>query len=99
VEAGREPSSVERSINLSFALSTEDVGVMKAQLHKQWGPAADRIISGSVLGRPEDAMEQISAFVEAGAQLVNIAIRPPWNQELLAEYVENVVPQMKRHWG
>jgi alkanesulfonate monooxygenase SsuD/methylene tetrahydromethanopterin reductase-like flavin-dependent oxidoreductase (luciferase family) len=99
VDAGREPSSVERSINLSYALSTEDVGVVKAQLQEQWGPAADRIISGSLLGRPEDAMEQVAAFVEAGAQLVNIAIRPPWNQELLAEYVEKVVPQMKREWG
>ena len=65
----------------------------------QWGPAADRIIAGSLLGRPEDAMEQIAAFVESGAELVNIAIRPPWNQELLAEYFETIVPMMKKEWS
>jgi len=99
VAAGREPSAVERSINLSYALSTDDVGVVKSQLHDQWGPAAERIISGSLLGRPDDAIEQVAAFVEAGAELVNIAIRPPWNQDLLAEYVEKIVPLMKREWG
>ena len=68
-------------------------------MRTQWGPAADRIIAGSLLGRPEDAMEQIAAFVESGAELVNIAIRPPWNQELLAEYFETIVPMMKKEWS
>jgi alkanesulfonate monooxygenase SsuD/methylene tetrahydromethanopterin reductase-like flavin-dependent oxidoreductase (luciferase family) len=99
IQAGREPASVERSINLSWGLSTNDIGVVKTQLHEQWGASADRIISGSLLGRPQDVMEQVATFVDAGAQLVNIAIRPPWNQELLAEYVENIVPLMKQEWG
>ena len=47
---------------------------------------------------PEDAMEQIAPFVEAGAQMVNIAIRPPWPQELVAEYVETIIPMMKKEW-
>jgi alkanesulfonate monooxygenase SsuD/methylene tetrahydromethanopterin reductase-like flavin-dependent oxidoreductase (luciferase family) len=99
VKAGREPSVVERSINLSYALSTDDVGVVKSQLETQWGAASERIISGSLLGRPQDAIEQIAPFVEAGAQMVNIAIRPPWNQELLAEYIETVVPMMRKEWS
>ena len=99
VKAGRQPSDVERSINLSYALSTEDVGVVKAQLETQWGAASERIISGSLLGRPEDAMEQIAPFIEAGAQMVNIAIRPPWNQDILAEYIQNVIPAMRKEWS
>lgn len=98
-KAGRDASAVERSINLSFGLSTDDIGVVKAQLQTQWGAASERIISGSLLGRPEDAMEQIAPFVEAGAQMVNIAIRPPWPQELVAEYVETIFPQMKKEWA
>jgi alkanesulfonate monooxygenase SsuD/methylene tetrahydromethanopterin reductase-like flavin-dependent oxidoreductase (luciferase family) len=98
VKAGRQPSDVERSINLSYALSTEDVGVVKAQLETQWGAASERIISGSLLGRPEDAMEQVAPFIEAGAQMVNIAIRPPWNQDILAEYIETVIPAMRKEW-
>lgn len=98
-EAGRDPVAVERSINLSYGFSRDDVSVVKKQLENQWGGAAERIISGSLLGRPSDAMEQIAPFVEAGAQLVNIAIRPPWDPELLDEYVETVVPRMRREWS
>jgi alkanesulfonate monooxygenase SsuD/methylene tetrahydromethanopterin reductase-like flavin-dependent oxidoreductase (luciferase family) len=98
-KAGRVPTDVERSINLSFGLSTEDIGVVTQQLQEQWGAASERIIAGSLLGRPEDAMEQVAPFVEAGAQLINIAIRPPWNQEILTEYIETIVPMMKKEWG
>lgn len=94
--AGRDPSGVERSINLSWGVSRDDISVVESQMRTQWGQAADRIISGSLLGRPSDAPEQISRFVEAGAQMVNIAIRPPWDQDLLAEYVEHIVPAMRR---
>jgi alkanesulfonate monooxygenase SsuD/methylene tetrahydromethanopterin reductase-like flavin-dependent oxidoreductase (luciferase family) len=90
---------VERSVNLSYALSAQDPAVVRAHLESQWGPGASRIIGGSLLGRPSDAMEQIAGFVEAGAQLVNIAIRPPWDQDILADYIENVVPLMKKEWG
>ena len=98
VQAGREPAAVERSINLSFGLSAQDIGAVKNQLQQQWGGAADRIIAWSLLGRPEDAMEQIAPFIAAGAQMVNIAIRPPWDQDMVANYVENIVPMMKREW-
>lgn len=94
-KAGRDPSAVERSINLSWGLSTNDVSVVKEQLRGQWGAAAERIISGSLLGRPEDAVEQVARFVDAGAQLVNVAIRPPWDEDLLREYVEVTVPLMR----
>jgi hypothetical protein len=44
-------------------------------------------------------MEQVAPFVEAGAQLINIAIRPPWDMELLAQYVQDIIPMMKKEWG
>lgn len=99
VKAGRKPTDVERSINLSFGLSTDDIGNVKNQLRAQWGEAADRIIAGSLLGRPQDVMEQVAPFIASGAQLINIAIRPPWDQDLLADYIENIVPLMKKEWA
>ena len=97
--AGRSPSDVERSINLSYGLSTDDVSVVTSRLRDQWGAAADRIIDGSLLGRPGDVVEQVARFVEAGAQLINIAIRPPWDIDVLREYVEDIVPQMRREFA
>jgi alkanesulfonate monooxygenase SsuD/methylene tetrahydromethanopterin reductase-like flavin-dependent oxidoreductase (luciferase family) len=68
-------------------------------LENQWGAAAERIISGSLLGRPDDAIEQVAPFVLAGAQLINIAIRPPWDMELLAQYVQEVIPRMRAEFS
>ena len=73
--------------------------MVKNRLREQWGAAADRIINGSLLGRPGDVIEQVAPFVEAGAQLINIAIRPPWDLSLLQEYVENIVPAMRSEWS
>lgn len=98
-EAGRDPSSVERSVNLSYGLSDRDPAAVRAELETAWGSASGRIIGGSLLGRPADAVEQVAAFVEAGAGLVNIAIRPPWDRDLLAEYVERVIPDMRREFN
>ena len=97
--AGRPAEKVERSVNLSYGLSNDDPSVARRHLEVQWGQAAGRIIAGSLLGRPSDAIEQIAPYVAAGAQLVNIAIRPPWDPDLLTEYVENIVPAMRREFG
>lgn len=96
--AGRSPADVERSINLSFSLSLDDPATVRASLEKQWGSLAGRVRDGSLLGRPADVMEQLAPYVQAGAQLVNVVIRPPWDQELLDAYVTEVIPAMRREW-
>ena len=98
-KAGRDPNAVERSINLMWALSADDPKVVRKKMEDQWGSAAQRVIEGTLHGRPEDAVEQVAKFFEAGAQLLNVAIRPPWDQEILTEYVERVVPLMKQEFG
>lgn len=97
-KAGRNPNEVERSINLIWALSDDDPKVVRKKMEDQWGPAAQRVIEGTLHGRPEDALEQVAKFFEAGAQMLNVAIRPPWDQEILAEYVERIIPAMKREF-
>ena len=64
-----------------------------------WGDTADRVRQGGLIGRPKDVMEQVAPYVEAGAQLVNVAIRPPWDQDQLAAYIEDIVPQMRKEWA
>ena len=98
-KAGRNPNEVERSINLMWALSDDDPKVVRKKMEDQWGPAAQRVIEGTLHGRPEDAVEHVAKFVEAGAQMLNVAIRPPWDQEILAEYVERIIPVMKREFA
>jgi alkanesulfonate monooxygenase SsuD/methylene tetrahydromethanopterin reductase-like flavin-dependent oxidoreductase (luciferase family) len=97
--AGRSPSDVERSVNLMYNLGTDDPATVRANLEKQWGELAEVVRQGSLIGRPGDVMEQVAPYVEAGAQLVNVVIRPPWEQDVLDAYVTEVVPAMRREWS
>ncbi|MFM9226254.1 MAG: hypothetical protein ACKOQ1_06465, partial [Actinomycetota bacterium] len=49
--------------------------------------------------REIDRALDIGGFATGGAQMVNIAIRPPWDQDLLAEYIEQVVPALRREFS
>jgi alkanesulfonate monooxygenase SsuD/methylene tetrahydromethanopterin reductase-like flavin-dependent oxidoreductase (luciferase family) len=97
--AGRSPSDVERSVNLMYNLGTDDPATVRANLEKQWGELAEVVRQGSLIGRPGDVMEQVAPYVQAGAQLVNVVIRPPWEQDVLDAYVTEVVPAMRREWS
>jgi alkanesulfonate monooxygenase SsuD/methylene tetrahydromethanopterin reductase-like flavin-dependent oxidoreductase (luciferase family) len=93
-KAGRPVEAVERSINLMFALSHDDARSARATIEEQWGDGAARVRDGSLLGRPDDVLEQVAPYIEAGADLV----RPPWDQELLDAYCTEVIPAMRREW-
>jgi len=97
--AGRSPSDIERSVNLMYNLGSDDPATVAASLEKQWGDLAEVVRQGSLIGRPGDVLDQVAPYVEAGAQLVNVVIRPPWDQDLLDAYVTEVVPAMRREFA
>jgi alkanesulfonate monooxygenase SsuD/methylene tetrahydromethanopterin reductase-like flavin-dependent oxidoreductase (luciferase family) len=92
-EIGRDPEEIERSVNLSFSLAVDQrrADELAASITEQWGPQAERIRAGSLLGTPEQAVEQVMAYAEAGADMVNIALRAPFDEEALAAYQEVVM--------
>jgi alkanesulfonate monooxygenase SsuD/methylene tetrahydromethanopterin reductase-like flavin-dependent oxidoreductase (luciferase family) len=93
----RDVTEIERSVNLSFNLWSDPAAAEReeAQLRAQWGPAAERILAGSLRGTPDEAAEKIAAYVEAGAQGVNVALRAPWDSGALDRYVAEVVPELR----
>jgi alkanesulfonate monooxygenase SsuD/methylene tetrahydromethanopterin reductase-like flavin-dependent oxidoreductase (luciferase family) len=97
----RDPAGIRRAVNLSFNLSADDAGARRAEeaLREQWGEAFGRISGGSLLGTPDGAVDQIVAFVEAGATDVNIALRAPWDEEALDAYLTEVVPAVRTAVG
>ncbi len=72
---GRDPSSVRRSVNLSFELATNAEGAARREraARDKWGEQADRILGGSLLGVPDQAVERILAYRDAGADMDTIA--------------------------
>jgi len=92
---GRDPVTLERSVNLAFHMgATRDAADGELQrIIDQWGPEmAERVTTGALTGTPDDALEQIAAFRDAGADLVNVALRLPVDDDALDAYFEAVIP-------
>ncbi len=93
----RSPDEIERSVNLVFAMGSDQAKAdrAEAQLPEQWGAMADRIRGGALLGTPERAVEQVMAYVDAGADMINVALRAPFEYEALEAYREIVMPAVR----
>jgi F420-dependent oxidoreductase-like protein len=96
-EQERDQSTLKRSINLTFnlGLTAADVEKERQELRAAWGPAASRIEGGALLCTPTEAVERIKQYEAAGADMVNVALRAPWNTEALDAYIEDVMPQLR----
>ena len=98
---GRDPATLERSINLAFHMGA-DRASSDAELQRiidQWGPeTAERITGGALTGLADDVLERIGAYREAGADLINVALRLPVDDDALEIFLTDVVPQARAAW-
>jgi F420-dependent oxidoreductase-like protein len=92
---GRDPATIERTVNLSFHMSAGPAGLAhnEARFKETWGPAPDAMRSrGVVLGTPNQAIELVARYKEAGAARVNVALRPPFDWDGLQAWAAEVIP-------
>ncbi len=85
-DVGRDPGTIRRAVNVGLV---ED----EAALRKQFGGIAEFVRPGVLMGEPEALAERMTAYIEAGAHQINIALRAPWDPgglERVAEAVEQV---------
>lgn len=94
---GRDPSTIRRGINLQFMLAADrsQADAIEAQVREQWGGIAPRVMAGGLTGLPDDAVERIAEYVDAGATEVNVALRAPWPPESLDAWLDDVVPRVR----
>ena len=94
---GRDPSTIQRAINLQFMLAPDDDSAarVKAQVEQQWGAMAPRVMAGGLTGTPDDAVERIAEYADAGADALNVALRAPWVPEALDAWFDDVVPRAR----
>ena len=50
---------------------------------------------GGLVGSPQQVIDRIGEYVDAGAQQVNIAFRPPVDWQALQSYIEEVMPAFR----
>jgi alkanesulfonate monooxygenase SsuD/methylene tetrahydromethanopterin reductase-like flavin-dependent oxidoreductase (luciferase family) len=76
-----------------MAATAEDLDKAARQYQETWGPAAEIMRKrGAVIGLPEQAIDLVGQFGEAGAARVNIAIRPPADWDGLRAWSSEVIP-------
>jgi alkanesulfonate monooxygenase SsuD/methylene tetrahydromethanopterin reductase-like flavin-dependent oxidoreductase (luciferase family) len=87
---GRDPAEIERSVNVMF-----DLGKDAAELEQQWGSMWDGVKGGSLHGSVEQVTDRIGQYGEAGADLLNIALRAPVDHDLLEVYLTEIAPSLR----
>lgn len=94
---GRPPEEIERSVNLIFSVGSDQANADRAaaEFDDQWGPMADGVRGGALFGTPDQVVEQVMAYAEAGADMVNVALRAPFEADALTAYHEVVMPQVR----
>ncbi len=91
---GRDPSSILRSANVGFYLAADARAAARQQeiLQAQWG---ERLTErkGFLRGTPQQAIETVAAYRDAGVQRLNVAFRQgPYDWEALEAFAEVVLP-------
>lgn len=80
----RDPKSVHRSVNLHFLMSSKGEDRSKT-------PMAE----GGLMGSAQQVIDRVGDYVDAGAEQVNIAIRPPVDWDALQTFIDEVMPAFK----
>jgi len=74
---GRDPTDVQIGANVIFC---DD----EASLAAQFGPRAEAVRAGAVIGTSVDqATDALGQYLAAGADQINVALRAPWNHGAL----------------
>jgi F420-dependent oxidoreductase-like protein len=86
--AGRDPATIEKSVNLTLAWTEQE-------LRDRFGGMADWILPSALTGSPDQIVERIAAYRDAGAAWVNLALRAPFDVDALDRFAREVLPAFR----
>lgn len=94
----RDPSTIIRSVNLGLGIARAEAGVAKKRqdLVERWGgDNPTHIEEGMLIGTPQQIIDRIGSYKDAGASWLNAVLRGPMDLEGLQIFIEDVVPAFK----
>ena len=86
----RDPTTLQRSVNLHFQMGADEAGAKVARDKLQQFPPAQQL--GAVVGTAPQVIDRIAEYMEAGADGLNIAFRPPIDWDAFEAYIARVLP-------
>jgi F420-dependent oxidoreductase-like protein len=87
-DLGRDPATIEKAINVGVAMRPGD-------LEAQFGAMANLVSPGVLHGGAQEIVDRVSAYGEAGADWVILALRAPFDVDGLDRFVAGVLPQLR----
>lgn len=82
---GRDPSTIEKSVNLTLAWSDEE-------LRERFGGMADYIRPSALTGSNAEMVDRVGEYVDAGAHWVMLALRAPFDVLGVERFATEVMP-------
>ncbi len=91
---GRDPWHVVRTVNLGLAIGRTEAEVSRKRdgLRAQFGAALPFLEAGILIGTPQEVIDRIAAYVQAGADWIIVALRAPFDIDGLQVFIDTVMP-------
>ncbi len=88
-----DPSSFVTGANVGYVQAAP--GKEDEALAERFGPIASFVRPGILLGSGQSIVDQVGAYVDAGASWVILALRAPFDLDALAAFAQDVVPAFR----
>ncbi len=98
---GRDPSEIARTVNVGFHMGSthSDAARKREQFESSYGDRAALQEGGMLFGTAQQVVERVGAYLDAGAEGLNIVMRAPFDLEALEAFAEVVIPAFRRGPG
>lgn len=87
-EAGRDPADLERSVGLGLCWDPE-------RLTERFGERAPQLSASILSGSTDQVVDRVAAYGRAGADLVIVSLRAPFEVDELERFAAEVVPELR----
>ncbi|MFN8543878.1 MAG: LLM class flavin-dependent oxidoreductase [Candidatus Binatia bacterium] len=93
----RDPRAIQRTVNVGLAIGADAaaVGVQEARLAQMFGPLADLVRPGILVGTPAQVIDRVGAYRDAGVERLVVALRAPFDWEGLDLFIRDVLPAFR----
>jgi F420-dependent oxidoreductase-like protein len=86
-DAGRDPGSITKTVNVGLAWKEED-------LEAQFGAIANFVSPGVLMGSVDEMTDKVAAYRDAGAEMLILAMRAPFDVDGLDKFATEVLPAL-----
>jgi F420-dependent oxidoreductase-like protein len=86
-DVGRDPAEIRTAVNVGLCPDDD-------ALRAQFGQLAEGVRPGVLMGSPDQLVARMGEYVDAGADQINIALRAPWQLELL-DLASDAIAQLR----